>query len=899
MKYLTGNQIRQLWLDFFKSKGHEIIPSASLIPNNDPTLLWINSGVAPLKKYFDGRVKPTNPRMCNAQKSIRTNDIENVGKTARHHTFFEMLGNFSVGDYFREEALTWAYELLFSEEWYGFDKNVIYITYYPNDTETYNKWLSLGIEKDHLVSIKDNFWEIGEGPCGPDTEIFYDRGIEYDPNHLGIKMLEEDIENDRYIEIWNIVFSQYNSTKGLERSQYPELPSKNIDTGSGLERLACIFQHTQTNYETDLFFPMIKFLEDYTNHSYHEEEYQMAFRVIVDHIRSVTFAIADGALLSNEGRGYVLRRILRRAVRYGKILGIHQPFLYQLVSVVIDIMKDFYPYLMDKKAIIEKIIKTEEENFLKTLSTGEKKLEEILSFSKNKIVSGEQAFLLYDTFGFPIELTEEISADNGFKVDLEGFQLELAKQKERARAARVSNQSMNNQNEEYLNFKLRSEFIGYETLYANSQVIAIFKDGKQIETADGMLQLVLDLTPFYAEMGGQIGDQGELTFDGMNFDVINTVKLPNGQHLQFVDMKQTTIKVGDSVAVSVNSEFRKAICQNHSATHLLNEALRKVLGGHVLQQGSQVTNENLRFDFNHYESLTTKQILEIEKMVRDVIVKDYPVCIRETTLEEAKALGAQALFGEKYGNIVRLVDMQFSKELCGGTHVKTTGEIKQFAITSIESKGSGIFRIVAVASDNLMDEIKFAVQNMRDDILDIITKIDKVYQKALEEGYKLTKPSINLPIIIGSYQDIVEYRICSENAKKAQKALEKDYENLKRSNESANYKEFASKLFDSSFGKVLVEKVSGLDINVLKDIVDKISNDLEKGVIFFANIIDQSKIIYIAKNKNTNANCGFLVKEAAIKSGGNGGGRADFAQSGGKDVNKVDEVLDFIREQLQ
>lgn len=338
---------------------------------------------------------------------------------------------------------------------------------------------------------------------------------------------------------------------------------------------------------------------------------------------------------------------------------------------------------------------------------------------------------------------------------------------------------MNNQNEEYLNFKLKSEFIGYETLYANSQVIAIFKDGKQIETADGMLQLVLDLTPFYAEMGGQIGDQGELTFDGMNFDVINTVKLPNGQHLQFVDMKQTTIKVGDSVAVSVNSEFRKAICQNHSATHLLNEALRKVLGGHVLQQGSQVTNENLRFDFNHYESLTTKQILEIEKMVRDVIVKDYPVCIRETTLEEAKALGAQALFGEKYGNIVRLVDMQFSKELCGGTHVKTTGEIKQFAITSIESKGSGIFRIVAVASDNLMDEIKFAVQNMRDDILDIITKIDKVYQKALEEGYKLTKPSINLPIIIGSYQDIVEYRICSENAKKAQKALEKDYENLK------------------------------------------------------------------------------------------------------------------------
>lgn len=526
-------------------------------------------------------------------------------------------------------------------------------------------------------------------------------------------------------------------------------------------------------------------------------------------------------------------------------------------------------------------------------------MEEILQISKDKIVSGEHAFLLYDTFGFPIELTEEISEDNGFKVDLEGFNIELAKQKERARASRVSNQSMNNQNEEYLNFKLKSTFIGYETLDASSQVIAIFKDGKQAESAKGVIQLVLDTTPFYAEMGGQIGDQGKLTIDGMNFDVINTMKLPNGQHLHIVDMKQTNIQVGDRVLVSVNYEFRKAICQNHSATHLLNEALRKVLGGHVLQQGSQVTNENLRFDFNHYENLTTKQILEIEKMVRDVIVQDYPVCISQTTLEQAKELGAQAIFGEKYGNFVRLVDMQFSKELCGGTHVKTTGEIKQFAIISIESKGSGIFRIVAVASDNLMDEIELSIKNFRDEILDIICKIDNLYQKALEEGYKLVKPSINLPIIVGSYQDIIAYRICNENAKKAQKEFEKNYDNLKRSNESSNYKEFESKMFESSFGKVLVEKVSRFDINVLKDIIDKISNDIEKGVIFFANIIDNTKIVFIAKNKNTNVNCGILVKEAAIRSGGNGGGRADFAQSGGKDVDKVDEVLEFIKEQLQ
>ena len=342
MKKLTGNQIRSMWLEFFKSKGHEIIPSASLIPHNDPTLLWINAGVAPLKKYFDGREKPKNPRMTNAQKSIRTNDIENVGKTARHHTFFEMLGNFSIGDYFRNEVLTWAYELLFSPDWFALDKNNIYITYYPEDKDTFEKWQSLGVEASHLVPIADNFWEIGEGPCGPDTEIFYDRGTKYDPNNIGLDLLRKDIENDRYIEIWNIVFSQYNSVSGLPREQYPELPSKNIDTGSGLERLACIFQETETNYETDLFMPMIKFLEQHTGCSYDNPAYKMAFRVIVDHVRSVTFAIADGATFANEGRGYVLRRILRRAVRYGKKLGIKQPFLYQMVSIVIDNMKDFY-----------------------------------------------------------------------------------------------------------------------------------------------------------------------------------------------------------------------------------------------------------------------------------------------------------------------------------------------------------------------------------------------------------------------------------------------------------------------------------------------------------------------------------------------------------------------------
>ena len=890
MKHLTGSQIRQLWLDFFKSKGHEIIPSASLVPHNDPTLLWINAGVAPLKKYFDGREIPKNPRMTNAQKSIRTNDIENVGKTARHHTFFEMLGNFSIGDYFREEVLTWAYELLFDEKWFGFDKELIYITYYPNDKKTFEKWVSLGVPSDHLIPIVDNFWEIGEGPCGPDTEIFFDRGTKYDPENIGIKMLQEDIENDRYIEIWNIVFSQFNSVSGLNRSEYPELPSKNIDTGSGLERLACIFQETETNYETDLFMPLIKFIEDYTGILYKDSKEKMPFRVIVDHIRSVTFAVADGAMLSNEGRGYVLRRILRRAVRYGRILGINEPFLYKMVSIVIDNMKDFYGYLVEKQALIEKIIKTEEENFLRTLSTGEKKLADIIESSTDKVISGADAFLLYDTFGFPIELTVEASEDKGFTVDIEGFKKELEKQKNRARNARSDMQSMNMQNEEYMKFNLESKFIGYDKLNSTSKVIALFKDGKNVESASGLVQVVLDNTPFYAEMGGQIGDEGLIN----SYVVSNTFKLPNGQHAHTTLVNNGEIKVGDIVDAEVNEEFRNSVCQNHSATHLMNEALRQVLGSHVAQQGSQCTNYNLRFDFNHYQNLTIDEIIKVENEVNNVIAKALDVNTIETSLEDAKARGAQAMFGEKYGDVVRLVDMEYSKELCGGTHIKNTSDIKKFAITMIESKGSGVFRIEAVASDNLFSLIEETVKNTKEDILDVITKINNLVNKAKEEGYNLNKPNITLPTLEGSYIDIINYRKCSENAKKLQKELDKEYDSLKRNAGSSGYKEFEQKMNVVDGVNVLIEKVENYDLNTLKDVVDKIANDFDKCVIFFANVLSD-KIIFLAKAKGTNVHCGNLVKEAAIATGGNGGGRPDFAQAGGKDVTLVDQALEIIK----
>lgn len=900
MKKLTGSEIRQLWLDFFSNKGHEIIPSASLVPYNDPTLLWINAGVAPLKKYFDGREIPSNPRMCNAQKSIRTNDIDNVGKTARHHTFFEMLGNFSIGNYFRNEALTWAYELLFDEKWYGFDKERIYITYYPEDSETFNKWVSLGVSKDHLVPIADNFWEIGEGPCGPDTEIFYDRGEKYDPNHLGIKMLAEDIENDRYIEIWNIVFSQFNSISGLSRDEYPELPSKNIDTGSGLERLACIFQETETNYETDLFMPLIEFIEKETGHSYNKEEDKMAFRVIVDHIRSVTFAVADGATLSNEGRGYVLRRILRRAVRYGKKLGLNEPFLYRMVDVVVDKYQDFYSYLVEKKEIVKKIVRIEEENFLKTLSTGEKKISEIMNSSTTKVISGKDAFLLYDTFGFPIELSEEVASDNGFTIDIDGFKKELEEQKNRARKARNVEQSMNVQNEEYIKFTKQSTFVGYETLNKDTNIIAVFQNGNLVESGNGLLQVVLEETPFYAEMGGQIGDQGILIYNEQSFNVLDTFKLPNGQHAHMVDFKDQVINNGASVYATVDEEFRKAVSQNHTATHIMNQALREVLGNHVVQQGSQVTSENLRFDFNHYQNLTVDEIMAIEQAVRREIKANHQVKTIETTVEDAKARGAQAVFGEKYGKVVRLVDMDYSKELCGGTHLKNTGEIKDFAITSIESKGSGIFRIEAVASDNMLDEIANVIKNNKNEILEIIRRNNELIEKAKLEGIHLTKPEIKMPNILGSYIDTIHYREAFANAKKAQKDLEKEYDTIKRNKNSSDYKQYEK---DASLVKdvtVIVNEVKNIDLGALKDIVDKIAADYEKCVIFFADVMeDSNKLMFIAKAKNTKVNCGMLVKEAAMATGGNGGGRPDFAQAGGKDIAKVSDALDKVKGKIE
>ncbi len=894
MRKLKSYEIRQMWLDFFKEKGHDVVPSASLIPVNDPTLLWINAGVAPLKKYFDGREIPKNRRLVNAQKSIRTNDIENVGKTARHHTFFEMLGNFSIGDYFREEALTWAYEILTSDKWFAFDINKLYFTIYPSDTASYNKWVSLGVDPSHIIKLEDNFWEIGEGPCGPDTEIFFDRGEKYDPKGLGIKMLQEDIENDRYIEIWNIVFSQYNAKAGVPRSEYKELPNKNIDTGMGLERMACVMQEVETNYDTDLFMPIINEVEKITGVKYNG---QMAFKVIADHVRSVTFAVSDGAMLSNEGRGYVLRRILRRAVRYGKKLGMNEPFMYKLVYVVANYMSNFYPYLLTTADNVSKVIKLEEEKFLSTLETGEKKLNDYMLQAANKVIPGDVAFLLYDTFGFPLELTLEVAQENGYTVDENGFKKELERQKTNSRNARNDEQSMNSQNPDMLAFKDKCKFVGYDSLESESQVIAIFENGQRVEKATGLAFVVCAETPFYAESGGQVGDRGEVDFNGKTIKVLNTIKLPNAQHALLVDLQGNELRVNDTIKQFVDEALRFSTTANHSATHLLNEALRRVLGSHLHQQGSNVNEDTLRFDFNNFNMPTLKEILDVEKLVNLEIQKNSDSHIQEMSIDEAKKSGAQAVFGEKYGDTVRVVEIGFSKELCGGTHVANTKDIKKFAVLSLESKGSGIFRIEGTTNNNIEKELKKITSPIDDEINELLLKGQEIVKKASQEGIKLENIEFKPSEFIESYQYVINRRMELDELRDMIKNLDKKYTRSKREMNSLSIDNYLDKFTLVKDYQILVTEIDKAEVNEVKDLVDKLVDKVNNSLVFLA-LKQNDKVIFICKNKIDKLNAGSLVKEAAIITGGNGGGRSDFAQAGGKDVQKITEALNCIKEKV-
>ena len=871
MRKMSSQEIRETWIRFFKNKGHNVEPSASLVPHDDPTLLWINAGVAPLKKYFDGRERPECPRITNVQKCIRTNDIENVGKTARHHTFFEMMGNFSIGDYFKDEVIPFAFELLTSEEYFGIPKELLYMTVYSKDEKAISLWKSLGVEDSHIIPMDSNFWEIGEGPSGPDTEIFFDRGEEYDSR--GPIVIKEDLESDRYIEIWNIVFSQYNAQPGVKpREEYDELPSKNIDTGAGLERFACVLQGVDSNYDTDLFTPIIAKIEEISGVNYTG---QMAFKVIADHVRTVTFALSDGAIFANEGRGYVLRRVLRRACKYAKSIGINRPFMASLVDVVLEVMDKFYPYLNDNIKLVKDMITKEETKFLQTIVNGETRLADMIKKSGEKL-SGEDAFQLYDTYGFPIELTIEYANELGSSVDVEGFKEAMDAQKRRAREARKTLNSMGTQNEEYLNFKEESEFIGYEHLESKSKIIAVFDNA-----------VVLDKTPFYAFSGGQLCDKG--TIDG--YDVVDVIKMPNGQHLHFLD--DMPFNVGEVVTCKVDVNNRNLTRCNHSSAHLLQKALQLHLGNHVHQHGSQVSSDFCRFDFNNFNALTDEDLLTIEKLVNEQIQNAIEVVTHVVPIEEAREMGAMALFGEKYGSVVRVVDIEWSKELCAGTHVANTKDIKHFAICSCESIGSGIYRILATTGDNYMDGLKNSLENIMNDLNAVLDKTNALLNEFKAKGFVSKVEMVNdYNLDVVGYQYVIELRKYVLCAKDYLKNLSKEFNELNNKNAISDLSSFDQYINEDT----LIAVVNDYDNAVLKQVADALLNKLGKGVVFLANV-SGGKIVFVCK-QNSTYNAGALVKLAAVITGGNGGGKPDIAQAGGKDVTKLDEAIAAVKKEV-
>lgn len=865
MKELTGNQVRQMFLDFFESKGHKVEPSHSLIPNDDPTLLWINAGVAALKKYFDGSQKPENPRITNAQKSIRTNDIENVGKTARHHTFFEMLGNFSIGDYFKKEAIDFAWEFLTDEKWIAFDKDKLYITVHDHDEEAYHHWVNVkGVDPTHMLKTPENFWEIGEGPCGPDSEIFYDRGEKYDPEGLGVKLFYEELENDRYIEIWNLVFSQYNSVEGKSRDEYEELPQKNIDTGMGLERITSIIQGGDTNFDTDLFLPIIRETEKLAHVKY--EDNYMAYRVIADHIRTVTFALADGAMFDNAGRGYVLRRILRRAVRYGKQIGIEKAFMYNLVGVVSDIMKDYYDYLPAKVSFISDMVKKEEEAFHKTLANGEKLLKSLIDKNTDGMISGNDAFKLYDTYGFPFELTVEIAEESNIKVDEDGFKEQLKMQQERSRCARNDVESMACQKPDLMAFTDKSTFT-YESNVIEGTVIGVFKDCSCATTIDSVGEVILDVTPFYAQMGGQCADTGYMYNETTSAKVINVLKAPNGQHIHFIQLEKGTIQVGDKLQLAIDLEKRKKITANHSATHLLQKVLQDVLGNHVSQAGSYVDDQLLRFDFTHFEKISNDLLKDIDQKVNDAIFKGYDVNVQNMDKEEALSSGAMALFDEKYGDVVRVVNIgNYSIELCGGCHVHNSSEIGLFKIESEESVGSGVRRIVARTG-------KAAYQAM-------------VHEKETVDTVAQLLNLKNRKDVVNKVETTVEEL---KNAKK-------EIADLSAKLNTLNAAKKANDVEEINGVKVLYVEEQ-LENPKAKQMTFDLRDRLGSGIVVLVSKYEEkcSYFVSVSKDLLNQYKAGNIIKAINAVVDGRGGGKPDFAQGGCAVNDKIANIKDELK----
>ncbi|HCY9781357.1 TPA: alanine--tRNA ligase [Staphylococcus aureus] len=874
MKKLKASEIRQKYLDFFVEKGHMVEPSAPLVPIDDDTLLWINSGVATLKKYFDGRETPKKPRIVNSQKAIRTNDIENVGFTARHHTFFEMLGNFSIGDYFKQEAIEFAWEFLTSDKWMGMEPDKLYVTIHPEDMEAYNIWhKDIGLEESRIIRIEGNFWDIGEGPSGPNTEIFYDRGEAYGQDDPAEEMYPGG-ENERYLEVWNLVFSEFNHNKD---HSYTPLPNKNIDTGMGLERMASVSQNVRTNYETDLFMPIMNEIEKVSGKQYLvNNEQDVAFKVIADHIRTIAFAISDGALPANEGRGYVLRRLLRRAVRFSQTLGINEPFMYKLVDIVADIMEPYYPNVKEKADFIKRVIKSEEERFHETLEDGLAILNELIKKAKatTNEINGKDAFKLYDTYGFPIELTEEIAVQAGLKVDMTTFESEMQQQRDRARQARQNSQSMQVQSEVLKNITSASTFVGYDIATAQTTLTHLIYNGEEVSQVEAgeTVYFMLTETPFYAVSGGQVADTGIVYNDNFEIAVSEVTKAPNGQNLHKGVVQFGQVNVGATVSAEVNQNDRRDIQKNHSATHLLHAALKSVLGDHVNQAGSLVEADRLRFDFSHFGPMTNDEIDQVERLVNEEIWKGIDVNIQEMDIASAKEMGAMALFGEKYGDVVRVVNMApFSIELCGGIHVRNTSEIGLFKIVSESGTGAGVRRIEALTG-----------------------KAAFLYLEDIQEKFNTMKSQLK----VKSDDQVVDKLTQIQDE---EKALLKQLEQRDKEITSLKMGNIEDQVEEINGYKVLVTEVDVPNAKAIRSTMDDFKSKLQDTIIILASNVDDkvSMVATVPKSLTNNVKAGDLIKQMAPIVGGKGGGRPDMAQGGGTQPENISKSLSFIKDYIK
>ncbi len=873
------NELREMFLRFFESKGHLRLPSFSLVPQNDKSLLLINSGMAPMKPYFKGEVEPPRRRVCTCQKCIRTGDIENIGKTARHGTYFEMLGNFSFGDYFKTESLQWSWEFLTSPEWVGLEPDRMYPTVYENDDEAWDIWTKvIGVPEDHMTRLgkKDNFWEHGAGPCGPCSEIHYDRGVEYGCGKPGCR---PGCDGDRFMEVWNNVFSQFDNDG---QGNYTELVQKNIETGMGLERLAVVCQNVNSLFDVDTVMNITNHVTRITGASYGQStKTDVSLRVITDHIRASTFMIADGVLPSNEGRGYVLRRLLRRAARHGKLLGVNHPFLYEVVGTVVQENEIHYGYLRERADYITRIVKIEEENFARTIDTGMQiynaKLAEHKAAGKT-VFSGADAFLLSATYGFPLDLTAEMVEEEGMTVDMEEFNRQREEDKLRAREARKALGDLGWAGIDLGLDKTPTEFVGYHVNSVNSKVLAVCVGEEVSGTIAGGEKgiIVLDKTPFYAEMGGQVADHGVILVGDSRFVVTNVLKDKGGKYLHHGEMVKGSIKVDDLVNASIDVERRKAIMRAHSATHLLQKALTSVLGDHVHQAGSLVEPDHLRFDFTHYAAMTPEEMAKVDVLVQNAVLEGYNVDVREMGIEDAKAQGATALFSEKYGDTVRVVNMGgYSIELCGGTHVDNTAKVGSFRIESEGSVASGVRRIEAITGKAFIESMERNRQRLY-----AAANVLKVKPSELQD----------------KLHSIVE-----------------ETKGLKRTIESYQAKETANQVNNFLFGAhqigglhVMTATVNDADAGKLRQMGDTL-RDKEPGVVAVLASVGGDKITFLAVcGKEAVAKgikAGELVKLVCTACGGSGGGKPDSAMGGGKDVTKVDNALalvdDFVSSKLK